>query len=73
MLNKIGNKVIYKGEHLPELVKGQSYIIDYIIISMSMKHYYYLNGYRFQIFDSDYFVTIKDYRKLKLQKLNEDR
>lgn len=75
---KVGDRVVYNGNHYyPGLIYGKSYTISEVIDISEVFDDDYENDF-ILIFEklpdvygflSD-FITIKEYRKLKLQKLN---
>jgi len=71
---EIGSTVIYNGTYNTNLVIGQSYIISYIIYNTNQENsntYYYLEEHKFEVYDSFYFSTLIEYRKIKLQALEK--
>ena len=70
---KPGDTVIYNGCHDPYLIKGKSYIIDYILHDNDTETdyiYYFIVGYD-SIYDSVYFITKKESRREKIQILGK--
>jgi len=71
---KYGDTVIYIGIHNPNFINGNSYIIEHVIDDENIENfhiYYYLKGIDFEVCDSLYFMSLKEYRKLKLQLLEQ--
>jgi len=67
---KVGDIVIYIGKYDNRLVHGESYIVDYIF-KYKTSIYYYLKNDHSYTFESIYFISLTEYRKQKLKKIND--
>jgi hypothetical protein len=66
---KNGDKIVYIGCKYNLLKEGEIYILDLLFYKKDKVNYLTIKGI-WSIYNTEYFVSLKEYRKEKLKKLN---